>query len=134
MDDELFVAFVELGGSPVFPDQLMQIDVHVLENQVDVLVVAGRDHSLQRYYVRMLQLPQEHYLAVCTLRVCGVGKRVEVFLQRLHPLAPALHNFPNMTVCAAADLLARLIELQDVRLYLFSHTQIINIIIITDYA
>lgn len=80
----------------------------------------------------MLQLPQEHYLAVCTLRIRGVRKGVEVFLQRLHLLAPALHDLPNVAVCTAAYLLARLVQLQDVRLYLFSHTQIINIIIITD--
>lgn len=46
MDDELLVAFVELGGAAVLPDQLMQVDVHVLEYQVDVFVVAGWDHSL----------------------------------------------------------------------------------------
>lgn len=48
----------------------MQIDVHVLEYEVDILVVSRPDHLLQADDVGVPQLPEEHDLAVGALSIC----------------------------------------------------------------
>ena len=64
----------------LLPDQRVEVDVHVLEQQVDVLLVQRTNHLLQVYYVRVPESLQEDYLTVRALGVRGVLKSVEVFL------------------------------------------------------
>ena len=132
VDDELLVPFLQLGRLAVLPDQLVQVDVHVLEHQVDVFVVAGWDHALQADDVRVLQLPQEHDFAVGALRVGGVGEGVEVFFECLGDLAATLLHLPNMPVGTASDLLAGLVQLQHMCLNLLTHQTDYYYVIITD--
>jgi hypothetical protein len=58
----------------------MQVDIHMFEHQVYVLVVLRSYYVLQLYYIRVLQLLQEHYLTICPLRVGRVCECVEVLL------------------------------------------------------
>lgn len=74
--DELLVLLLQ----HLLPDQRVEVDVHVLEQQVDVLLVQRTNHLLQAYYVRVPESLQEDYLTVRALGVRGVLKSVEVFL------------------------------------------------------
>lgn len=121
VDDVLLVALLQVGRPAVLADQRVQVHVHVLEHQVDVLVVFGTDGPLQRYDVTVLQLPQEHYLAVGALRVGRVRKGIEIFLQRLHHLRLPVDHLPDVPVGAAADLLHDLVALQNMGLDLICH-------------
>ena len=68
----LFVALLELSCSAVFANQSVQVDVHVLENEVNVFVVPGADDFFERYDVGVAELAEEHDLAVGALSVGGV--------------------------------------------------------------
>jgi ADP-glucose pyrophosphorylase len=57
----------------------MQVDLHVLEHQVDVLVVLGADHVVQLDYVLVVHLLEDRNLAVSALGVRRVLKCVEDF-------------------------------------------------------
>ena len=111
VDDVLLVALLQVGRLAVLADERVQVHVHVLEHQVDVLVVLGTDGPLQRYDVTVLQLPQEHYLPVGALRVRRVGKCIEIFLERLDHLRLPVDHLPDVAVSAAADLLDDLVAL-----------------------
>ena len=69
VDDVLFVLLLQVLVVAVLSDQAVQVDVHVLEDQVDVFVVGCADYLVQLDYVLLFQLFQEHYLAVCALSV-----------------------------------------------------------------
>ncbi len=49
--------------------RVVQVALHELEHQVQVLVVLRTDHLVQLYYVRVLHHPQHSYLPVGSLRV-----------------------------------------------------------------
>lgn len=66
----LLVSLLQLGASAIFADESVQIDVHMLEYQVDVLVVSRPDHLLQPDDIGVPQLSQEHYLTVRPLGIC----------------------------------------------------------------
>ena len=62
----------------VLPDKRMQIDVHVLKYQVNILVVLGSDYIVQLDDIFVFKLFQEHYFTVGSLGISGVGKCIEV--------------------------------------------------------
>jgi hypothetical protein len=47
----------------------MQVRLHKLESQIDILIVLGAVHLLQLYDVLVVELLQEHDLPVGALRV-----------------------------------------------------------------
>jgi hypothetical protein len=125
VDDVLLVALLEVGGLAVLADEGVQINVHVFEQQVDILVVLRPNGLLQRNDVAVLQLPQKHDLPVGALRVSRVRKGIEVLLQRTHRLRLPVHHLPDVPVRATAYLLHDLVILEDVRLDLIAHATII---------
>ena len=42
----------------------------MLEDDVDIFIIFRTDSLLQADYIIMLQLPQEHDLSICSLRIC----------------------------------------------------------------
>lgn len=125
IDDVLLVALLQVGALAVLANQRMEINVHMLKDQVDVLIVLGANGLLQGDDITVLELPKEHDLPVGSLRISGVRKGIEVFLQRLDHLRLAVDDLPDVPVGATADLLDDLIALQDVRFYLIGHRTII---------
>lgn len=99
----------------------MQIDVHVLEDQVDVLVVASPNHFFEPDDVGVPQLPQKHDFAVGSLGIGGVGKGVKIFLKGLDTFGFLIGDFPDVAVGAAADLLDDVVLLKNVGFNLLSH-------------
>lgn len=106
MNYVLLVPLLQLRVPPVLPDQSVQVDVHVLEHQVDVLVVPRPDHLFQPDDVRVLELSQEHDFAVGALGVGGVGEGVKVFFEGFHLFGFLVSDFPDVSVGAAAYLFA----------------------------
>ncbi len=62
------------------PADLVQVGVHVLEQQIYIFGVVGPDHLLQVDDVGVPQLQQKHDLSVDALGIGGVGEGIEVFL------------------------------------------------------
>lgn len=111
IDDVLFVSLLQIGGLAVFANECMEIDIHMLKDQVDVLIIFCTDGALKANDIGMLQLPEEHDLSIGALRIGGVRKSIEVLLQSLDLLALPVDDLPNMAVCATADLLDHLVAL-----------------------
>lgn len=64
-------------------NQSVQVHIHMLKYEIDVDVVVCFHYSLQLYDIRMGQLPQKHDLSVDPLRIGGVSKSIEIFLEGL---------------------------------------------------
>lgn len=77
VDDILLVPVLE----NVAADEGMQVDVHVLKDQVDINVVTGAEDLLQPNNIRVFELLQKHDLAVDALSISRVGESIEIFLQ-----------------------------------------------------
>lgn len=104
--------------------QGVQVDVHVLENQVNVLVVVGFYYLLHHDDVGVAELLQEHDLPVRSLGVSGVLKGIEIFLQGVHCLLLSIHHLPHVTICPTAYFLDGLVAHQDMLVYLLGHLPI----------
>lgn len=111
IDDVLFVSLLQIGGLAVFANERMEIDIHMLKDQVDVLIIFGTDRAFKANDIGMLQLPEEHDLSIGALRIGGVRKSIEVLLQSLDLLALPVNNLPDMAVCATTDLFDHLVAL-----------------------
>jgi hypothetical protein len=125
IDYVLFVSLLQIGALAVLANERMEINVHMLEDQIDVLIVLGTNGLLQSYDIIVFQLPKEHDLPVGALRISGVRKGIEVFLESLNYFRLTVNHLPDMAVGSTADLLDNLVALQDVRFYLIGHRTII---------
>ncbi len=65
INNEAFVFFLQ----NIFSYQGIEVDVHKLKDEVDVALVLCFDYFLQGDDVRVLDLIEEHDLAVCALGV-----------------------------------------------------------------
>ena len=108
-------------GKDVLPDECVEVNIHVLEDEVDVPVVLCSDDLLQFYHIRMAQLHQKHDLSVCTLGISGVIECIKVFLQSLDLPTFLVCDFPDVSIGSAADLLDDVKTGQDVSLDVFAH-------------
>ena len=97
-------------------DDVVQVCLHVLKKQVNVLVVLRANGIVQFDDIGMVQLPQDLYLSVGALRIGGVLKGIEYLLQRNHTTCPLLFHFPDVAVGARTHLLDNSETTQDVRL------------------
>ena len=86
-------------------DDVVQVCLHVLKKQVDVLVVLRPNAIVQFDDIGMVQLPQDLYLSVGALRIGGVLKGIEYLLQREHATCPLLFHLPDVAVRPTAHLL-----------------------------
>ena len=108
-------------GEYVLADEGVEVDVHVLEDEVDVPVVFGPDDLLQFDDVGVAQLHQKHDFPVGPLGVGRVIKRIEVLLEGFHLFALLVGHFPDVAVSPAADLLDDVESGQNVRFYVLAH-------------
>ena len=70
--DILFVLLLQLSRFAVLPNQGVQVNIHMLENKVDVFIVFSTNHLLKRYDVVVTQLPQKHDLPVRPLSISRI--------------------------------------------------------------
>ena len=105
----------------LLPDRVVQVRLHVLENEIEVLVVVGADHAVQLYYVLVAQLVQVADLPVGALGVDRVLEGVEYLLQgECCPALPLAH-LPHVPVRPRTHLLRQAVASQNVALNLFCH-------------
>ncbi len=88
----------------------MQVDVHVLEHQINVLVVLRPQDFLEYYDVWVLQLLQKHYFPVGPLSIRRVRESIEVLFQGPVLFAGLTLRLPDDAVSAAAYFLEGLVE------------------------
>lgn len=125
IDYILFVPLLKIGALAVLTNECMEINVHMLKNQIDVLIVFGTNGLLQSYNIIVFQLPKEHNLSISPLRISRVRKGIEIFLESLNHLSLTINDFPDMTIGSATYLFNDLIAFQNVRFYLIGHCTII---------
>lgn len=117
VDDVLLVFVLE----NIFSDDMMKVDVHKLEHQVDILFVISLDDVDEFDDVLMVEFLEEHYLPVGTLCICGVLERIEDFFQSVYLVCTSIEHLPNMSVCSASNLPLNLVPTEHMRLDVFSH-------------
>jgi hypothetical protein len=100
IDDVFFVLLLEY----VLPNNAVQVDLHVLEDKIDILVVLGSNDIVQFDYVLMIELLQKHDLTVGPLRIRRVLKGVEYFLQGQYGTCFLITNLPHMPVGPTPNL------------------------------
>ena len=99
-------------------DDREEVRLHVLENEVHVLVRLGLDHLQHPDQVVVpRQLGQVHDLAVGPLRVDRVAKGLVALLERHQLTRALLDRFPHHAVGAHRQALAELIPPQHVLLH-----------------
>ena len=67
-----------LVSQHVLPDESVEVDIHELEQQIDVSLVLRPDHFFQLDYVRVFELSQKHYLSVGPLRISRVLEGIKI--------------------------------------------------------
>ena len=105
----------------VLLDDGVQVDVHVLENEVDVAVVFRPDHFFQLNDVRVAYLHQEHYLSVGPLGISRIVKSVKILFEGLHFATLLVNDLPDVPVSSTADLAVHFETSYDVCLDLLAH-------------
>jgi hypothetical protein len=86
-------------------DGVVQICLHVLEDQVQVLVVVGTQDIVQLYYILVAQLMQVANLPVRALGVDRVLEGIEDLLQRKGRVTLTITHLPHVSVCSRTHLL-----------------------------
>jgi hypothetical protein len=109
--DVLLVPFLEVSGASIFANERVQVDIHMFEDEVYIFIVASTYGPFKRNDIGVLELAQKHHLAISPLRVCGVRKGIEVFLQGFDCFGLAIDDFPHVSVGPAPNLFDKLVQL-----------------------
>lgn len=104
-----------LVSKHVFPDQGVEIDVHILEEYVDVFFVLRTDDLLKLHHVRMLKFLQKHYFPVGALGVSRVLKGIEVFLEGIGLARLSVEDLPDHPISPTPYLFDDFVSFGDVR-------------------
>lgn len=121
VDNVLLVFFLQICGFSVLSNESMEIDIHMLEEKVDIFVISGSDGLLEIDDIAVFQLPQEHDLSVGPLGICGIREGIEIFLQGLYCFCLPVDDFPHVPVCPTSNLFDKLEVFKDMRLNFISH-------------
>ena len=106
-----------LVSQHILANESVEVDIHELEQDVDIPLVVGTDHLFQLHNVRVLELLQKHYLSVGSLGICGVLKCIKVFFESEGTMTTSLGHFPDDPVGPAAYFLDYFEALCDVAFY-----------------
>jgi hypothetical protein len=82
----------------------VEVGLHELEDQVEVLVIFCADDVVQFDDVGVVEFVQEDNFAVGPLRVGGVLEGIEDLLEREHLAGFFVGDLPDVAVGAAAQL------------------------------
>ena len=109
VDNKLFMFLLQMFVVAVLPNQSMQINVHMLKNEVNIFVILGPDCVVDADDVLMFELFEKHDLTVGSLGVCGVCEGVKIFFEGFELLGLAVCHFPDDSVSATSDFLYGLV-------------------------
>lgn len=101
VDDEPHVYVLEYA----LADDVVQVCLHELEEQIDILVVIGTDGVVELDDVGVLELLQDLDLPVGALGIRRMLERIEDLLKRHHLLRRLVLHLPHVPVCARTHLL-----------------------------
>lgn len=94
----------------LLPDCVVQVRLHILENEIEVLVVLSADHVVQLYYILMAELMQVADLPVGALGVDRVLEGIEYLLQRKGCVALAIAHLPHVPIRTRTNLLRQAVS------------------------
>lgn len=101
----------------VAPDDCMQVGLHEVEYQIDILMIARPDNAVQIDDVGMApEFAEEHDFAVGALGIGSVLEGIEDFLEGDCLLGFLVDGLPDHSVGSLAQLLEDLVLLEDVGL------------------
>jgi hypothetical protein len=84
------------------PDGVVEIGLHKLEDQIEVLVIFCADHIVQFDDVRVVEFMQEHNFAIGPLRIGGVLEGIEYLFKRENLSSFFVGDFPDMSIGTTA--------------------------------
>lgn len=88
------------------PAHFIEICVHMLKQEVDILSILRLEHFLQCNNIGMFQLKEKHYFPICPLGISRVRESIEVFLQGFDSVIVMTILDPvHMSIGPAAQLL-----------------------------
>jgi len=112
IENELSVFF----SQNVLAYECIQVNVHVLEDQINIFVIFCLYYFFKFYYVGMTQFHQKHDFTVSPLCVCRIVKCIKVLFQSFYFSGTFVSDFPDVTVGSAPYFLMNLKPSEDVTL------------------
>ena len=117
IEDVLAMAFCE----NVFSNKGVKVDVHMLEDEIDIPVIICPDDFFEFDNVGMVEFHEKHDLSVCSLSICGIVKSVKVFLECFCLVSTLIGDLPHMAIGSAAYFLQDLEPGEDMSFNLLAH-------------
>ena len=102
-------------------DSVVEISLHELEDQVEVLVVVSLDDVVEANHVGVVQLVQIANLSVGPLCIDRVLKSVEDLFQSQGLTSPAVCHLPNVPIGPRTHFLHQRVTCQHVLLHFLAH-------------
>lgn len=99
----------------------MEIGLHALEHQVDVLVILSSEHIVQLNDVGVVHFVKEGDFSESSLCICGMLESIENLLESHLIFGLLVDGFPHVAISPAANLLEELIPEKDVLLDFLGH-------------
>ncbi len=99
----------------------MQIRLHILKKQVQILVILSLDDSFKLYDVWVVKLMQDGDLSICSLSIDIVLKRVKYFFESICYFSRLFDNFPYMSIGTTTQKLLDFEKFLNMFLNFFGH-------------
>ena len=109
------------GLEDALSDQGMEVRLHELKGHIQVTIIPRTNHPVHLDYVRMVQLGEDAAFPIGALRICGILKGIEYFLEGKGALGPSVNHLPHMAVRTAPQKFLWLEEAQQVLVDLLAH-------------
>ena len=106
-------------------DNIVEIGLHVLEHQVDILIIFCPKYIVQLDDVGVFDIVQKGDLSEGSLGIGRVLESIEYFFQSYHSFCFLIDSFPNVSICSRSYLSYKFVSQQYVLLNLLGH--ILNI-------
>jgi len=109
------------GLEDALSDQGMKVRFHELKGNIQVTIILRTNHPVHLDYVRMVQLGEDTGFPIGALRICGILKCIEYFLEGKGALGPSVNHLPHMAVCTTPQKFLWVEEAQQVLVDLLAH-------------
>lgn len=81
----------------------MQVCFHILENQIQILIILGSDDIVQFDNVGMIEFMQKYDLSIGPLGVCGMLESIKYFFESEDISGFFVVDFPDMPIGSTAN-------------------------------
>lgn len=129
VDNEFFVNFLQ----NTCPDYNVQVCLHKIKHEIEVLIILGFDYVDQSNYIIVaIELLKKHDLSECSLGICGIVKGIENLFQGDNTFQSSIDCFPDDAVSSFTQFLDDLVFFQNMGFYLLSHFGFLELFICID--